>query len=480
MTRREFLALSTAVACGSAMPAAPRFAFGAESGPEPFLISLAEWSLVKSIRAGKLTNLLFPHVARTEFGIDCVEFVDQFFADKAQDKTYLGELKQRAEDDGVRLGLIMLDTNGPLGAADEAERAWAVENTRAWIDAAVFLGCVTVRVNARGAEQPEELARLVADSCAQLADYAAPRGINVVIENHGGPSSDPAWLTGVVRTVGKPNFGTLPDFGNFPPEIDRYDAVEALMPHAKAVSAKAMGFTDGGDVAETDFHRMMRIVRDAGYTGYVGVESGATEQQDEAEAVHKTRALLLRIREDFKQRLPMFNGQDLAGWVVVEGGDWTFENGELIGRNGRNWSTNPEVTGSWLRTEREYEDFRLELQYAINEAGNSGVFFRSAAEKNPAFTGYEMQIVDDCGAPPSKQGATALYDLAAPSENRVREAGQWNTVTITARRDRIVIEMNGRTVLDTVQTRSRKGFIGLQNHDEHAVVRFRNVRVQRL
>lgn len=480
MTRREFLALSGAAVCGTSLNAVPRFAFGADTAAEPFLVSLAEWSLVRSIRAGKLSNLDFPRVARTEFGVDCVELVDQFFADKAQDMSYLAELKQRAADEGVRLGLIMLDTNGPLGAADETERKRAVENTRAWIDAAAFLGCATVRVNARGVEHPDELARLVADSCVQLADYAAPAGINVVIENHGGPSSDPAWLADVMRAVGKPNFGALPDFGNFPPDVDRYDAVEALMPWAKAVSAKAMSFTADGEVAETDFHRMMRIVRDAGYTGYVGVESGATEQEGEADAVRMTRALLLRIREDFKQRVPMFNGRDLSGWVVVEGGDWAFENGELVGRNGRNWSTNPEVAGSWLRSEQEYADFRLELQYAINEGGNSGVFFRSGAEKNPAFTGYEMQIVDGYGAPPSKQGATALYDLVAPVENRVRPAGQWNTVTINARRDRITVEINGKTVLDTVQTRSRKGHIGLQNHDEHAVVRFRNIRIQQL
>ncbi|HNT86958.1 MAG TPA: TIM barrel protein [Candidatus Hydrogenedentes bacterium] len=309
MTRREFIASSAAAVCGAAFPAFPRIAFGADEAAQPFLISLAEWSLVKTLRAGRMTNLDFPRAAKREFGIDCIEFVDQFFADKAKDTAYLGELKRRAEEEGVRIGLIMLDTNGPLGAEDATQRARAIEITRAWMDAAAFLGCATVRVNARGAEHPEELGRLIADSCAKLADYAAPLGLNLAIENHGGPSSDPVWLAGVMRAVDKPNFGALPDFGNFPPEVDRYDAVEALMPWAKAVSAKAMGFTVDGGVAETDFHRMMRIVRDGGYTGYVGVESGAPDQEREADAVRMTRELLLGIREAFTRRTPLFNGR---------------------------------------------------------------------------------------------------------------------------------------------------------------------------
>lgn len=480
MNRRTFLALSSAAVAGVALPR-PVFAQNsAVADDAPFLVSLAEWSLVKTIRAGGMDNLDFPKTARRTFSIDCVEFVDQFFADKSRDTAYLRELKNRADGEGVRCGLVMLDTNGPLGTPDADQRAKAIDATRAWIDAAAALGCASIRVNARGSDDPAELAKFIADSGVQLADYAAGADLNVTIENHGGPSSDPAWLAGVIQAVGKPNFGALPDFGNFPPEIDRYDAVEQMLPFAKAVSAKAMGFKNDGEVEETDFHRMMRIVRDGGYRGYVGVESGAPEAEGEADAVRKTRDLLLRIREDFKKTRPLFNGVDLNGWEMIEGGDWAVENGELVGRNGKNWSTNPEVTGSWLRTAEQYGDFRLELQYAINEGGNSGVFFRSAAEKNPAFTGYEMQIVDGFGAPPTAQGASAIYDVIAPTANRVRPAGQWNTVTIRARRDHITIEVNGAVVVDTVQTRSSKGYIGLQNHDAHAVVKFRNLRIEAL
>lgn len=478
MKRRTFLMVGVGAVASWGLGAGKRT--WAASDEEPFKISLAEWSLNKSIRAGLITNLDFPRVAKREFDIDCIEFVDQFFADKAKDKNYLNELKKRAEDEGVKMGLIMIDTNGPLGAKSQSARNRAVGKTFEWIDAAAFLDCATVRVNARGYQDAAGLLDTVAGSCARLADYAAERNINVAIENHGGPSSDPVWLTSVMRKVDKPNFGTLPDFGNFPGEIDRYDAVEMMMPYAKAVSAKANAFTPEGLVKETDFFRMMRIVRDAGYTGYVGVESGAASVEKEGDAIRMTRDLLRRIREEQKRCKPIFNGRDTEGWTIIEGGEWTVEDGVLAGRNGRNWSTDPGKTGSWLRTNDTYKDFRLELQYMISEGGNSGVFFRSAPEKNPAFTGYEMQIYDAPGAEPSKGGPGSIYDVIAPSENRVRPAGQWNTATIIAKGPKIAIEMNGKRVIDTELDRSMEGYIGLQNHDEKAVVKFRNIRVETL
>src|SRR2546427_5131247 len=228
MTRRTFLKMSAGTVC--TLAALPLPSATAEQAALPFRISLAEWSLHRTIRAGKMTNLDFPRVARREFDIDCIEFVDQFFADQAKDMSYLKDLKQRANDEGVKMGLIMLDTNGDLGAQDKAERDQAVEKTFAWLDAAKFLRCHTVRVNARGPGSAEELSGRIVESCGRLADHAAQRALNVVIENHGGFSSDPAWLTDVMKAVNQPNFGTLPDFGNFPSAVNRYDAVELLMP----------------------------------------------------------------------------------------------------------------------------------------------------------------------------------------------------------------------------------------------------------
>lgn len=481
MNRRTFLKTGVGAACALSVADLTRAAelSAKDSGPW-FDISLAQWSLNKTLRAGKMTNLDFPRVAKREFGVDCIEFVDQFFADKPKDMAYLRDLKQRAEGEGVTMGLIMIDTTGDLGAADAEKRKEAVEKTFAWIDAAKFLGCRTVRINARGPGSADELRPRIVESCARLADHAAPQKINIAIENHGGLSSDPDWLVSVMQAVNKPNFGTLPDFGNFSAQVDRYDAVEKFMPYAKAVSAKAMEFTPDGLVVETDFFRMMRIVRDGGYRGYVGIESGARRQEDEARAINLTRDLLKRIREVHQRIRPIFNGRNLDGWTKIEGGDWAVENGILVGRNGRNWSTNPETTGSWLSTDQQYGDFRLELQFMIHERGNSGVFFRSAREKNPAFTGYEFQIYGAPGRPASKGGPGSIYDVVAPTKNVIRPDGQWNTVTIVARGPRIEIEMNGERIIDTELNRSRRGYIGLQNHDDRTTVRFRNLRVEEL
>jgi sugar phosphate isomerase/epimerase len=265
--------------------------------PEDFFqISLAEWSFVRTIRAEKMTTLDFPRVAKEKYGIDCVEFVDQFFADKLKDTKYLAELKNRASDLGVKMGLIMIDTTGALGNPDKQGRDTAVERTFAWIDAAKFLGCHTVRVNALGTQDPVELKKLIVESCSRLSDYAAERDINMAIENHGGLSSDPEWLVSVIKEVNKPNFGTLPDFGNFPGEVDRYDAVEMMMPYAKAVSAKSGRFTPDGLEKNTDYYRMMDIVMDHGYHGHVGIESGGPDPEGEDTAVRLTKALLEKVR----------------------------------------------------------------------------------------------------------------------------------------------------------------------------------------
>jgi len=175
----------------------------------------------------------------------------------------------------------------------------------------------------------------------------------------------------------------------------------------------------------------------------------------------------------------LFNGRDLAGWVVMHGGDWTIEDGVLVGRNGKNWSTDPQVSGSWLRTERAFQDFIFDLEYTIE--GNSGIFIRSGLEQNPAFTGYEMQVLSDHGRAPSKGSAGSLYDVVAPTRNMTRPAGQWNQVRILAEGPRIQIILNGELVVDFDEaTRSTGGYLGLQNHDENSVVKFRNLRITEL
>ncbi len=177
---------------------------------------------------------------------------------------------------------------------------------------------------------------------------------------------------------------------------------------------------------------------------------------------------------------PLFNGRDLSGWVRMHGGEWSVEDGVLVGRNGTNWSTNPEVSGSWLRTEREYGDFVLELDYAISAKGNSGIHFRSRLDKNPTFTGYEMQIVDDAGSQPRKGGSGALYDVVAPAKNVAKAAGEWNHVRIHCHGSRIDVTLNGERVVEYSGERSLRGYIGLQNHDAKCSVKFRNIRLAEL
>ena len=196
--------------------------------------------------------------------------------------------------------LIMSDGEGNLGDPDEAKRKQAVENHYQWVEAAKYLGCHSIRVNAHSEGSREEQAKLAADGLRQLSEFGAPHKINVIVENHGGLSSDGAWLAGVMKAVDLPNCGTLPDFGNFH-EYDRYKGIEELMPFAKGVSAKSHDFDADGNETKTDYLKMMKIVLDAGYHGYVGIEWEGEKPADEREGVMLTKRLLERVREELSK-----------------------------------------------------------------------------------------------------------------------------------------------------------------------------------
>lgn len=273
-----------------------------------FKISLAEWSLHKALFAKEFDNLEFPAKAKNEFGISAVEYVNQFFMDKAKDSAYLHELKKRAEDVGVTNVLIMCDGEGEMANLDEAKRLEAVENHYKWVDAAKFLGCGSIRVNCFGIGTAEEVAKAGADGLRKLSEYAQPMGINVIVENHGGYSSNGQWLSNVMKEVGMANCGTLPDFGNFCTkresgheweskcieEYDRYVGVNEMMPFAKGVSAKTLDFDDQGNCVETDYQKMLPIVKAAGYSGYIGIEYEGSVLS-EAEGIKATKLLLERV-----------------------------------------------------------------------------------------------------------------------------------------------------------------------------------------
>ena len=266
----------------------------------PFEISLAQWSWHKRLfgqAEPKLDNLDFAKEAHA-LGINAVEYVNIFFMDKAEETKYLAKMKKRAEDLGVKSLMIMCDDEGALGDPEPRMRSRAVNNHYKWIRAARYLGCHSIRVNAYSKGTYEEQQKLATDGLRRLSEYAAGHDINVIVENHGGLSSDGRWLTGVIKKVDLPNCGTLPDFGNFPPETDVYDAVEMLMPYAKSVSAKSYDFDAKGDETKIDYYRMMKIVLDTGYKGYVGIEYEG-ERLSETEGIIATKKLLEKIRDKY-------------------------------------------------------------------------------------------------------------------------------------------------------------------------------------
>jgi len=302
-SRREFLAASTALAAAAALPALSRAQEKQEKKEQLFKISLAQWSLHRTLRAGELDNKDFAKTAKEKFGIEAIEYVNQFFKDKAKDTAYIAELKKRAEDLGVKTLLIMCDGEGALGDPDAAKRTTAVENHYKWVEAAKELGCHSIRVNAQsGASLPfEEQQKLAADGLRRLSEFAAPHGLNVIVENHGGLSSNGQWLAGVMKQVDKKNCGTLPDFGNFRVDratmYDRYLGVDELMPSAKAVSAKSYDFDAEGNETTIDFTKMMDIVvKKHGYHGYCGIEYEGS-RLSEADGIIATKKLLERVRE---------------------------------------------------------------------------------------------------------------------------------------------------------------------------------------
>jgi len=295
-SRREFLSAVGIAAVGAAAGAAAARAADSPAPAPLFRISLAEWSLHRTIFAGKLDNLDFPRTARQQFGIAAVEYVNQFFKDKAKDAAYLSDLAKRAADEGVTNVLIMCDGLGNLGDPDTATRTKAIENHFPWVEAAKRLGCHSIRVNAASKGSAEEQQKLAADGLTRLSDYAAQMGMAVIVENHGGLSSNGEWLAGVMKLVAKPNCGTLPDFGNFH-DYDRYRGVEELLPFAKGVSAKSHEFDADGNEVRTDYRRMLKLVAAAGYRDWIGIEYEGKELP-EPEGILATKRLLERVRAE--------------------------------------------------------------------------------------------------------------------------------------------------------------------------------------
>jgi sugar phosphate isomerase/epimerase len=236
-----------------------------------FKISLAEWSFHRAIGKGEMTNLDFPGIAKTKYNLDAVEYVSIFFKGKGEDTGYLTALKDSCTKYGVKSLLIMVDGEGNLADTSLAARTKAVENHYKWVKAAKFLGCHSIRVNAAGRGTMGQTQAAAIDGLSKLCDYAAGFGINIIVENHGGNSSIGKWLAEIMKTVNKPNVGTLPDLGNFY-EYDRYKGVAEMMPFAKGVSGKTYDFDADGNETKVDYVKMMKLISDSGFKGYIDVE----------------------------------------------------------------------------------------------------------------------------------------------------------------------------------------------------------------
>ncbi len=309
--RRDFIRKGIMTTAGlglfSTVPQIP--SYGRSGGDMFFKISLAEWSLHKTLFAGELKNMDFPAKAKNDFGITAVEYVNQFFKDKAGDTSYLSELRSRCSDLGVTSVLIMVDGEGALAELDDKRRNEAVKNHYKWVDAAKFLGCHSIRVNAAGQGDYKDVQKAAIEGLGKLTEYGGKAGINIIVENHGGYSSNAEWLSKVMEKVGSDYCGALPDFGNFCiratwengqrnclEEFDRYKGTEMLMPYAKGVSAKSYTFDEQGDEQMMDYRRLMKIVKDAGYTGHVGIEFEGSMPEDEG--IMATKKLLERIGKE--------------------------------------------------------------------------------------------------------------------------------------------------------------------------------------
>ena len=328
-TTLGILAIAALISCntGSKPAAGADQQNGDENNPPDFRISLAQWSLHRTYFGGSIQDWVefgrlmkespddvlkgdqdpfdFPRVA-AGYGIDCIELVNTFYYSKANDQAYWERFKQHCDEAGVTVGLIMCDELGDLGNADEAERVAAVEAHYPWVEIAKLLGAHSIRVNARGIGTREEVAANAAHGLSMLGKYGATRGINILVENHGGYSSDGKWLAMVMEKVGMDNVGTLPDFGNFCiesgpdgciEEYDRYQGMTDLMPFAKGVSAKSHDFDEQGNEVDSDFYRIMKIVKESGFKGYVGIEYEGS-QLSENEGIKATKALLEKVLED--------------------------------------------------------------------------------------------------------------------------------------------------------------------------------------
>lgn len=268
-------------------------------------ISLAQWSLHKALKNGTLKAEDFASIARNSYDLDAVEYVNQFYVKNATNEAYWNQLKNSAANAGVKSLLIMVDDEGMLGDTKSTARKKAVENHFKWIHAAKILGCHSIRVNAFGEGSDATLKAALVDGLGALAEYGAKEKINVLIENHGNHTSNAGFMVDIIKAVDNPFLGTLPDFGNWCLNKDWgsthlnqcdkiYDplrGVSEFLPYAKGVSAKSYEFNEAGFDTVIDYPGLLKLVKDFGYKGYIGIEYEG-ENLSEAAGIVATKKLI--------------------------------------------------------------------------------------------------------------------------------------------------------------------------------------------
>ena len=274
-----------------------------------FKLSLAQWSLHRYVEDEKKSPFHFVSQAK-KMGFEAVEYVSQLYKleiEKLGFDSVIDSLNRISKNEEIKNVLIMVDDEGDLADPNLEKRNQAVENHKRWVDAAQKLGCHSIRVNTFGTNDPEVWKITVVDGLKKLSEYAATKNINVLCENHGWLSSDPDKLMAAIYEVNMDNCGTLPDFGNWCIErkdkderwgdckkeyLDKYKGMQLLMPAAKAVSAKSYDFDETGNETTIDYVKMLRIVKESGYSGYIGIEYEG-DRLSEIDGIMATRDLLL-------------------------------------------------------------------------------------------------------------------------------------------------------------------------------------------
>ena len=245
-----------------------------EGGDESAWLKLAvqQYSFNRQLRSGELAMIDYPRTVVKGTGIKALEYYNGHMEEKARDTGFFEEVRKRCDDLGAVNTMMLCKSKDALDSPDPEIRASAIEGYRPWLDATKILGGQYIRVDVRSDGDPDEQKKHAADGLTALCEVAGSEyELGIVVENHGGHSGNGKWVAELMETVALDNCGTLPDFQNFK-EYDPYMGIEEMMPYAKIVCAKAKAFDEAGNEINVDYRRMLKIVKDSGYTGYIGIE----------------------------------------------------------------------------------------------------------------------------------------------------------------------------------------------------------------